>query len=47
MKNAKFKLTFSEGKSGVADLKAGQTLWMEAGSHAPENMGTSEGQLKK
>ena len=41
--NAKFRLTFSDGKSGEFDLKAGQTLWMEAGSHATENTGTSEG----
>lgn len=43
MNNATFKLTFSDGKSGVFDLKAGQTLWMEAGSHATENIGPSEG----
>jgi quercetin dioxygenase-like cupin family protein len=43
MNNAKFKLTFSDGKSGEFDLKAGQTVWMEAGSHATENVGTSEG----
>ena len=41
--NAKFRLTFFDGKSGEFDLKAGQTLWMEAGSHATENTGTSEG----
>ena len=43
MNNTKFKLTFSDGKSGEFDLKAGQTIWMEAGSHATENIGTSEG----
>ena len=43
MKDAKFKLTFPDGKSGVFDLKAGQTIWMKAGSHATENIGTSEG----
>lgn len=43
MKDASFKLTFPDGKSGAFDLKAGQTIWMEAGSHATENVGTSEG----
>ncbi len=43
MKDAKFKLTFPDGKSAAFDLKAGQTIWMEAGSHATENIGTSEG----
>jgi quercetin dioxygenase-like cupin family protein len=43
MSNAKFKLTFPDGKSGEFDLKAGQALWLEAGSHATENVGSSEG----
>jgi quercetin dioxygenase-like cupin family protein len=43
MNNAKFKLTFPDGKTGEFDLKAGQTIWLEAGSHATENIGTSEG----
>jgi quercetin dioxygenase-like cupin family protein len=43
MKSTRFKLTFANGKSNEFDLKAGQTLWMEAGSHATENIGTSEG----
>lgn len=43
MNSTRFKLTFSNGKTGEFDLKAGQTLWMEAGSHATENIGTSEG----
>ena len=43
MKDARFKLTFPDGKSREFDLKAGQTIWMEAGSHATENIGTSEG----
>ena len=43
MADAKFKLTFPDGKSSEVDLKAGQTLWMEAGSHATENTGTTEG----
>jgi quercetin dioxygenase-like cupin family protein len=43
MNNARFKLTFPDGKSGEFDLKTGQTLWMDAGSHATKNIGTSEG----
>ncbi|MDD5614858.1 MAG: hypothetical protein PHH85_01500 [Candidatus Methanoperedens sp.] len=43
MNNATFKLTFPDGKNGEFDLKAGQTLWLEAGSHATENVGTTEG----
>lgn len=43
MNNARFRLTFSDGKSGEFDIRAGQTLWMEAGSHATENIGTSGG----
>ena len=43
MTNSKAKLTFPDGKSSVFDLKAGQALWLEAGSHATENVGTSEG----
>jgi len=43
MNSTRFKLTFANGKSSEFDLKAGQTLWMEAGSHATENIGTSEG----
>lgn len=43
MNDTKFKLTFPDGKSGEFDLHAGQTLWLEAGSHATENVGTSEG----
>jgi quercetin dioxygenase-like cupin family protein len=40
---AKFKLSFPDGKSSVFELKAGQTLWMEAGPHETENVGTTEG----
>jgi len=43
MNDARFRLTFSDGKSGEFDLKAGQTLWLEAGSHSTENIGTSRG----
>jgi len=43
MNDAKLKLTFPDGKSGEFDLKAGQAIWMEAGPHATENIGTSAG----
>jgi beta-alanine degradation protein BauB len=43
MKDTKFKLSFADGKSGEFDLKAGQTLWMEAGSHETENIGKADG----
>jgi beta-alanine degradation protein BauB len=43
MNNAKFRLTFPDGTKNEVDLKAGQTLWMKAGSHATENIGPSEG----
>ena len=43
MNDTKFKLTFPDGKSREVDLKAGQTIWMKAGSHATENIGTSKG----
>ena len=41
--NAKIKLSFPDGKSSVFDLKAGQALWIEAGSHETENIGTTDG----
>jgi beta-alanine degradation protein BauB len=43
IKDAKLKLTFPDGKSREVDLKAGQAVWMDAGSHATENIGTSDG----
>ena len=42
LNDAKMKMTFPDGKSGEFDLKAGQAMWLEAGSHAAENTGTSE-----
>ena len=43
MKDTKFKLSFPDGKSKEVDLKSGKVLWMEAGDHETENIGTSEG----
>ena len=43
MKDAKFKLSFPDGKSTEVDLKSGKVLWMEAGAHETENVGKTEG----
>jgi beta-alanine degradation protein BauB len=43
MKDAKFKLSFPDGKSTKVDLKSGKVLWMEAGAHETENVGKTEG----
>jgi beta-alanine degradation protein BauB len=41
--NAKFKLSFPNGKSDEFELKAGQALWIEAGPHETENIGNTNG----
>ena len=41
--DAKFKLTFPNGKSDEFDLKSGQVLWIEEGPHQTENIGTTDG----
>jgi beta-alanine degradation protein BauB len=43
VKDAKFKLNFPNGKSDEFDLKNGQVLWIEAGPHKTENVGSTEG----
>ena len=40
--DARLKLTFPDGKDAVIDLKAGQALWLEAGPHAAENVGSTD-----
>lgn len=42
-KDVKLKLSFPDGKSDEFELKAGQVLWMDAGSHETENIGVTEG----
>jgi quercetin dioxygenase-like cupin family protein len=42
-KDAQWKLTFPDGKDAVVDLKAGKALWLEAGAHATENVGKTDG----
>ena len=41
--NSKFKLSFPDGNSNEFELKAGQALWIEAGPHETENIGTTNG----
>jgi quercetin dioxygenase-like cupin family protein len=43
VKDAKFKLNFPDGKSDKFDLKTGQVLWIEAGPHQTENIGSTDG----
>jgi quercetin dioxygenase-like cupin family protein len=43
MNNAKFQLSFPDGKSGMFDLKKGQALMMDAGPHKTTNIGTTIG----
>lgn len=40
--DSRLKLTFPDGKDNVIDLKAGQTLWLDAGPHEAENVGQTE-----
>jgi quercetin dioxygenase-like cupin family protein len=42
-KDAKFKLSFPNGKSTEFELKEGKVLWIEAGPHETENVGSTEG----
>jgi quercetin dioxygenase-like cupin family protein len=43
--DGKLNLTPSKGKTQELDLKAGQAIWMEATSHAAENLGKSDAHL--
>jgi quercetin dioxygenase-like cupin family protein len=40
--NGKLKLTPSTGKTQELDLKGGQAIWMDATSHAAENLGKTD-----
>ena len=42
LNDGKLKLTPSNGKPQVMDLKAGQTIWIDATSHAAENLGKND-----
>lgn len=39
MTNTRLKLTTPDAKADKLTLKAGQTIWMEPGSHEAENIG--------
>jgi len=43
--DGKLKLTPLNGKTEVMDLKGGKAIWMDATSHAAENMGKSDAHL--
>ena len=43
IKDAKFKITSSDGTFGEFDLKEEQVVWMKAGSHEAENIGKTDG----
>ena len=43
VKDAEFKLSFPNRKSNEFELKEGQVLWIEAGPHETENIGTTDG----
>lgn len=40
--DSRLKLTFPDGKDNVIDLKAGQTLWLDAGPHEAENVSKTD-----
>jgi beta-alanine degradation protein BauB len=40
--SGKRKFTFPDGKSVVADLKAGESMWFDAVEHAGDNVGTTD-----
>jgi quercetin dioxygenase-like cupin family protein len=40
--NQRLKFTSADGQNKELELKAGQVLWIEAGSHATENIGMTE-----
>ncbi|MEN6329415.1 MAG: cupin domain-containing protein [Methanobacteriaceae archaeon] len=42
-KDAKFKLSFPDGKNAEFELRTGETLWIEAGPHETQNIGSTEG----
>ena len=42
LNDQRLKFTFPNGKSEDADLKRGQTVWLDGLSHAVENIGTED-----
>lgn len=43
VKDARFRLSFPDGKSQNIDLKSGNVVWMDAGQHETENIGLTDG----
>ena len=43
VKDATFQLTFPDGTTDKFDLQNGKVLWINAGPHQTENIGSSEG----
>jgi hypothetical protein len=41
-KDVRLKLVFPDGKEAINDLKAGQVLWLDGGSHEAQNVGTTD-----
>ncbi|MDQ1451202.1 MAG: hypothetical protein QOK38_1068 [Acidobacteriaceae bacterium] len=42
LSNAKVKMTFSDGKTQEAEVKAGEAQFTPAATHLPQNIGTKE-----
>ena len=42
LNDGKLQLTSSKGKAEEMNLKAGQAIWMDATSHAAENLGKTD-----
>ena len=40
--DGKFKFTFPDGTSRVVEVEAGTAVWRDPGTHAVENIGTTE-----
>jgi quercetin dioxygenase-like cupin family protein len=45
LSNAKVKMTFPDGKTQEAEVKAGDSQFTPAATHLPENVGTGEVEL--
>jgi quercetin dioxygenase-like cupin family protein len=43
VKDATFQLTFPDGTADKFDLETGKVLWINAGPHQTENIGSTEG----
>jgi hypothetical protein len=41
LSSAKVKMKFPDGSSRVVEIKSGDTLWSDGGTHEMENIGTT------